>query len=64
MRRVKNGSVITQDEALKLTKSLLEALDFLHRASIIHRDVKPSNILILADGSVRLCDFGLARMLK
>ena len=42
---------------------LAEALAFVHDHAIVHRDVKPSNILMTADGEARLGDFGIARLL-
>jgi serine/threonine protein kinase len=45
-----------------LCASLAEALEYSHRNDIVHRDVKPSNILIDADGRPRLTDFGIAKI--
>lgn len=48
--------------ALKAMIQTCEALDFAHHAGIIHRDVKPANIVILDNGTTKLADFGIARL--
>uniref|UniRef100_A0A1I8HD93 cyclin-dependent kinase n=1 Tax=Macrostomum lignano TaxID=282301 RepID=A0A1I8HD93_9PLAT len=47
----------------KITQQLLEAVSFCHLRNCIHRDVKPENILISRNMTVKLCDFGFARLL-
>jgi len=49
------------DDTLRVAGEILEGLAVLHGLGIVHRDVKPGNVLIAADGSVKLADFGLAR---
>lgn len=53
----------TEHHLLKIVYNSLCALAFLHLSNVIHRDVKPANILISSDCNVKLCDFGLSRTL-
>ena len=50
-------------KALGIARTVAEGLSALEEAGVIHRDVKPSNMLIAADGSVKLSDFGIVRVL-
>ena len=43
---------------------MLKAVEFLHNNKIMHRDVKPENLLLSKSGIVKLCDFGFARGIK
>lgn len=52
---------LPKDQARKLIKDLLIAVDVLHGKMIMHRDIKPDNILIDKNGRLKLADFGLAK---
>src|SRR5215510_2206587 len=49
-------------QIVRIMSQLLEALDYSHRQGVVHRDIKPANIMLLADGTVKVADFGIARI--
>jgi len=55
---------IPEKEVQSIARQLVDALFYLHQHRVIHRDMKPQNILISADGRVKLCDFGFARSMS
>jgi len=54
---------IPLDEVLPIAKQIAEALEAAHEQGIVHRDVKPANVKVRADGTVKVLDFGLAKAL-
>ena len=55
---------IAVEEALELARQIAEALEAAHDAAVLHRDVKPGNIMIDKDGRAKVLDFGLAKDLR
>jgi predicted Ser/Thr protein kinase len=60
-RRLQNGPLHSRD-AVRIGTEIADALEYAHRMGVIHRDVKPANILIRKDGVSKIADFGVARM--
>ncbi|KAI3389057.1 hypothetical protein SNEBB_009619 [Seison nebaliae] len=61
---LKDDKFFEETEVRRLTKQLISALHFLHSNRVLHRDLKPQNILLSKDGNVKLCDFGFARLMS
>lgn len=57
---IAEGKVPTE-EALRYVDGILEALEYSHRAGVVHRDIKPGNVMITDSGRVKVMDFGIAR---
>ena len=59
--RIESRGPLAVDDTVRLTAEVASALDALHRAGIVHRDVKPSNVMLDPAGRAAVTDFGLAK---
>ncbi|HWN94964.1 MAG TPA: serine/threonine-protein kinase, partial [Methylomirabilota bacterium] len=62
-QRIANGP-LPLNEAFAIASQLCDALQHSHERSVVHRDIKPGNVLLAADGGVKIADFGLARLVE
>ena len=58
---IRRRGPLPPDEVLSILRPLAEALDYAHHRGLVHRDVKPANIIVGSEGQVTLTDFGIAR---
>jgi predicted Ser/Thr protein kinase len=64
LRQAMRGARLQPREALAIVPQICEALAYAHDAGVIHRDIKPENILLDRKGSVKIADFGLAKLVS
>lgn len=62
--RLEQKRLLSEPEAAKIFLQIVEGLIFLHGLGVVHRDVKPSNLILMGSGDVRLIDFDAARTVK
>ncbi len=58
---LKSVKPLPEPDAVKIASRICEALDYMHQKGVVHRDLKPQNIMLCNDGSIRIMDFGIAR---
>lgn len=61
---IERQSVLTWKEAVHFTLQILRALQHAHDKGIVHRDIKPQNIMLLQNGAIKVTDFGIARFAR
>ena len=61
-RKIQSGGSIPWQEALPIFKQLISAIEHAHSKGVIHRDIKPNNVIMDVTGKVKITDFGLARV--
>ncbi|THG28387.1 Stk1 family PASTA domain-containing Ser/Thr kinase [Glaciibacter flavus] len=64
LKDVIRGGALESSEAVRILEGVLTALEYSHRAGVVHRDIKPGNIMITKSGQVKVMDFGIARAIS
>jgi serine/threonine protein phosphatase PrpC/tRNA A-37 threonylcarbamoyl transferase component Bud32 len=58
---LKETKPLPEADAVAIASRICDALDYLHRQNVVHRDLKPQNIMLCGDGSIRIMDFGISK---
>ncbi|KAH9965035.1 kinase-like domain-containing protein, partial [Lactifluus volemus] len=58
---IKSGQTLTNEHVQYFTYQILRGMKYVHSASVVHRDLKPGNLLVNSDCELKICDFGLSR---
>lgn len=64
MTYVRKRRKLKEDVAKHLFKQIVEGLRYCHSRSILHRDIKLDNILLTSEGDIKICDFGVSKLVK
>ncbi|MBL9139041.1 MAG: serine/threonine protein kinase, partial [Verrucomicrobiales bacterium] len=62
LRRVLQQRKLSAEEALRIVPAICDALQYAHANGVVHRDIKPGNILLDREGRVKIADFGIAKL--
>src|SRR5919109_4176334 len=61
---LQDGHRLLPERSLEIIDGVLRALDYSHQAGIVHRDIKPGNVMVTRSGDVKVMDFGIARAMS
>ncbi|MGM1018883.1 MAG: Stk1 family PASTA domain-containing Ser/Thr kinase [Actinomycetota bacterium] len=61
LKQIISDGPVPVEDAVRYVDGILEALDYSHRAGVVHRDIKPGNVMVTPTGTVKVMDFGIAR---
>jgi serine/threonine-protein kinase len=59
--RLRENRRLPENEAARIVSQICDGLDYLHRKGVVHRDLKPDNVMLCQDGTIRIMDFGIAK---
>ena len=63
LQKAIEDKVFSKEEVVEIIYQIAEVMKYIHSKKIIHRDLKPTNILIADDGTVKICDFGISKIM-
>jgi len=64
LREIIDDGPLPVSEAARIAEGILTALEYSHRAGVVHRDIKPGNVMVTPTGQVKVMDFGIARAIS